>query len=556
MAKKMRQADRKLLGLLPGYDPVCTAGAAEYNSTAAETAIQFIEECLRHVEGALAGEPFLLSPWEKSIVANLFGWQRKDAAGRTVRRYREVFIYVPRKNGKTPLCAAIMLALFFLDREKGQQNYIAAGDREQAGMLFRQAKEMVAQEPELTKRCRAYGGNASAGQSRSLVRESDGSFLRVISSDADTKHGGNPNACAIDELHVQPNRDLVDVLRTSFASQNRAQPLLILVTTADVIRPSICNEVYEYACKVRDGLIEDTSFLPVIYEAGQNDDWRDPKVWAAANPNLGVSVSVEYLERECKRAQETPAYENTFRRLHLNQRTEQDTRAIPMDRWDGVAEVDALEWRDRQLADLAGAECMGGLDLGSTSDLTALALLFRRDPGYLVLPWFWSPAETAWQRERRDRVPYETWGRQGFVTLTPGNTTDYDRIRADVNDLAQRFGLRELAVDRLFQGAQLCTQLMADGLQVVAFGQGFMTMAAPTRHFLEIVSAGQLEHGANPVLRWMAGNVSTEEDAAGSLKPSKRRSGEKIDGIVAAIMALGRWMVQPEHSGGGGVEVW
>ncbi len=536
------------LRLLPGYDPFRDSAGCRFDTQAAGRALGFIADCIRHVEGALAGEAFLLERWQRAFVANLFGWQRHDTKGREVRRYREALLYVPRKNGKTPLAAAIALCVFFCDDEAGQQDYIAAADREQAGLLFRQCKGMVDLEPELSGRCRAYGGNAAAGQSRSLVRESSGSFLRVVSADADTKHGGNSHLVVIDELHAQPNRDLVDVLTTSTASLNRKQPLTIYLTTADFNRPSICNEKHDYAAKVRDGIIVDPHFLPCIYEAAQDADWTDPAVWALANPNLDVSVSREYLTRECQRAQETPAYENTFRRLHLNQKTETDVRAIDMPRWDACASLSC------DVADMEGKLCFAGLDLASTTDLASCVLLFPLDDGtYAVLPHFWAPREGARLRERRDRVPYLTWAKQGFLTLTEGDVIDYDVIRRDICALGRRYDIRELAADR-WNATQIITQLQGDGFNVVAYGQGYQSMTAPTKELLALVTAGRLAHGGNPVLRWQASVFAVETDAAANLKPSKKKSTDRIDGVVAAIMALGRAMLVPQAAGG--FEAW
>lgn len=544
-----------LLKSLPGYNPYAQADGCWFDRKAATLALDFFEHptdgCLRHVEGVLAGKPFRLERWQRAFMANLFGWKRKDALGRTVRRYREALLYVPRKNGKTPLVAGLALFTLFCDGERGAQCYVAAGDREQAGMLFRQSRGMVEQDPALSERCRIYGGTAAGGQSRSIVLEDIGSYLRVISADANTKHGGNTHLAVIDELHVQRDRDLYDVLRTSMASQNRAQPLLVCVTTADFMRESICNEVYDYAVKVRDGTIADPHFLPCIYEADKDDDWTDPAIWRKANPNLGVSIPLDYLEREAAKAKEIPAYENTFRRLHLNQRTEQDVRAIPMDKWRAcTAAEDPIAWRTATLEAFRGRTCYAGLDLGSTSDLTALALLFPPEEArpWTVLPFFWVPGESARKRARRDRVDYPVWIRQGFVLETEGDVTDYAKVRLDIGHLADSYGIRELAVDRLFQGAQLCTELMGDGFNVIAYGQGFMAMAAPVKRLLELIVAGEFAHGGNPVLTWMASNAATEQDPAGCLKFSKRKSTEKIDGIVALTMALGRAMLEEAGS--------
>jgi phage terminase large subunit-like protein len=553
---------QELLRLLPKYDPFAQAQDCWFDAEEGQYAIDFIEACITHVEGALAGKPFKLEAWQKSFAANLFGWKRKDEFGRIVRRYREALLFVARKNGKTPFVAAIALYVFFQDQEAGQQDYIAASDREQAALLFRQCRGMVDNEPELAKRCKAYGGHAAAGQSRSLVRERDSSFLRVVSADAGGKHGGNPHLVIVDELHEQPNRELVDVFQTSFASTNRRQPLFIMLTTSDYERPSICNEKYDYACRVRDNTGDpaqpgyDPRFLPAIWDVPAGEDWTKEDNWTKANPNLGVSVSLDFLRGEYQRAREVPAYENTFRRLHCNQRTEQDKRVIQMDQWRACGhEADPCEWRTERLEALKGQACFAGLDLGATNDLTALVLLFPSgDKPWPLLPFFWA-TENAIDRRRRAKVPYDVWCRQGFMKATDSNTTDYDVVRADINQLANDYGIMGMLVDRTFQGAQLCSQLMGDGFAVEAFSQSFMSFAYPTRRTLELIAAAEFDHGNNPILGWMAGNVSTDQDTAGNLKFSKSKSGDKIDGIVALTMAVAKAESEPALASPT-VEVW
>jgi phage terminase large subunit-like protein len=519
---------RKLFRLLPGYDPIATAAPGQwFDDQAAQLAVDFFPELLTHVEGDLAGKPFVLEPWQQAIIGCIFGWKRHDERGREVRRYREVFIYIPRKNGKTPFAAGILNLVLFTDREIGAQMYSAAADREQAAYLFRQAKGMVENEPALASRCKIYGG---VGQ-RSIVYEAEGSAYKVISSDANTKHGGNSHLVIVDELHAQENRDLVDVLQTSMASQNRKQPLLIFITTADIDRPSICNEKLAYAQRVANGTFPDWAFLPVIYASPSGADWTSPKAWAAANPNLGVSVSREYLERECKRAQESPEYENTFKRLHLNMRTQQAKRWLQLERWDACAtRVDPLE--------LEGQPCHAGLDLSTTTDVTALVMLFDLRGLKIALPKFWIPAERAEKRERRDKVPYLTWARQGLLTLTEGDVIDYDVVRADINELGGRYKFQSLGIDR-WNATQITSQLTGDGFNVMGFGQGMKEMSPPSKELERLMLAGELAHGGNPVLRWMAGNIALEQDSAGNIKPCKKRSTERIDGIVALIMAIG-----------------
>lgn len=513
---------QKLLRQVPGYDPIASAGDCWFDASAAQTALDFFPECLKFIEGDRAGHPFDLEPWQQAIVANLFGWKRPDGT----RRYRECFIEVPRKNGKTPFAAGILLECASCDGEPGAQLYSAAAEREQAALIFRHASEMIAREPELASRCRVYRTFKS-------IEFGGGSFYRALSADAETKHGYNSHVVVVDELHAQPNRDLVDVLRTSTGT--RKQPLIVYITTAGYDRHSICYEIYDYACRVRDGIVSDASFLPVIYEAAEGDDWTDPAIWRKANPNLGVSVSLDYLERECARAKETPVYENTFRRLHLNQWTEQDVRWLPMDKWDTCT-------GNIGHGDLEGCECYGGLDLSSTTDTSAFVLYFPAE--HACLRWTWIPGDNAHQRERRDRVPYVTWARQGLVELTPGNVIDYDYIRAKVGELGKVYRIKEIAFDR-WNASQLVQQLMGDGFEMVEFGQGFASMSAPSKELEKLVLQGQLQHGGDPVLRWMASNAAAEIDAAGNVKPSKKKSTERIDGIVALVMAIGRAIVQP-----------
>lgn len=521
-----------LIRLIPGYDPynfkISTAVARHkedppywFDEEESEKVISFFAECLTHVKGELAHKPFELGNWEKAILANLFGWKRKDGT----RRYREAFIYVPRKNGKTTLVAGIVLYTLFCDNEPGAEIYSAAAERDQARLVFDQAKGMVLQEPELAKRCKIY--------QTSIVIESTSSSYKAISAEANTKHGYNTHLAIIDELHAQPNRELVDVLATSTGA--RRQPLIVHITTADFERESICNEKLDYARKVRDGLIEDPSFLPVIYEATPEDDWTDPAIWEKANPNLGVSVSREYLERECQRAKDQPAYENTFKRLHLNIKTEQETRWLSMEKWNACGHMygeDAL----------AGLPCWAGLDLASRTDLTAFVLVFHDDTKYKVVPYFWIPKDKAHEREKRDRVPYLTWARQGHIYLTEGNTTDYRFIRQKINELSKVFKIQDIGFDP-WNAQHLCTELMEeDGFQMVEFRQGTVSMNEPCKEFERLMLCGDLWHNNNPVLNWMASNVSVKSDPSGNIRPVKpeEKGAARIDGIVAAVMGLGR----------------
>lgn len=562
--KSIPKAWQKLLQGIPGYNPEAQAGECWFDPDAATRAIEFIE-LLKHVEGKLAGKPFKLEPWQKSVVANLFGWKRPDGS----RRYREVFIYVPRKNGKTPWAAAMCLYVLFGDGEAGAQMYGAAASKEQAGYLFRHAKGMVESSSVLSKLARVYDAN------KSIVLKSDvASTYKVLAADGDTNHGGNSHFVVIDELHAQPNRNLYDTLKSSFASENRRQPIMMYITTADWNRESICNDKYAQACTVRDNHGDESApgyapeFLPVIYEASPKDDWRQEETWQKANPNLGVSVSLDFLRTECRTAKEIPAEENKFKRLYLNLRTESDVRAIPAELWNPCGfGADPLAWRADMLERMKGKWCCGGLDLASTNDLNALVLLFDEVKPMVALPFFWV-TEAAIERRRRQRVPYDVWVSQGLLKVCNGNSTDYDMICADTVKLAGEYQFRPagdlgkeyagcvmLALDRLFQGQQVENRLRDEGLPPVPFGQGFMSMALPTRRLLDILAEKVIDHGNNPVLGWHAGNASTRSDPAGNFKFDRERSGDKIDGIIALTMAIGL-SEQVQAGASLTVEVW
>lgn len=525
MGKAASSALADSLGLIQGYDPEASAEGFYLDARAAEHAAAFFQECLRHVKGVHKGKPFRLEPWQRAVIATVFGWKSRETEK---RRYEEVFIFVPRKNGKTTLAAGIMLYMLFCDGEPGAEIYCAASDRDQASLVFNVATGMIHQERELEDRCQIY-------RTSKTIQLGDQSFARAISAEASSKHGYDSHCVIIDELHAQPNRELVDVLLTSTGA--RSQPLVIHITTADYDRESICNEKYNYATKVRDGIIADAHFLPVIYEAGRDDDWTSEETWRKANPCYGVSLRPAYMRRKCKEAQDSPAFENTFKRLHLDMRTEQDVRWLQMAKWDGCGgAIDPAE--------LLGRECSAGLDLSSTRDITALVLFFPHN--LAVLPFFWAPEEEARERDRRDRVPYLTWARQNILELTPGNVIDYAYIRRRVNELAKLYKIGEIAFDP-WNATQIATQLgEEDGFKMVEFRQGYASMNEPSKHLEALVINGKLRHGGHPILRWMASNATARIDPAGNVKIDKQRSTEKVDGLVALAMALGRAMVRAE----------
>ena len=498
-----------------------------FDKQAANTAVLFFEQILPHVKGKWSGEHFALAPWQRQIVRDLFGWKITKTK---LRRYRRAYIEIPRKNGKSSLCAGLALYMLLIDQEPGAEIFSAASDRDQAAIVFDVAKEMIARSPELDRMCE---GKEIEVFRRSIYVPGRAAVYRVVSADAPTKHGLNASCVVFDELHAQPNRELWDVLTTSQGS--RSEPLLVSITTAGYDRNSICWEQHEYARRARDGFIADPSFYPVIFAAGEEDDWTSEEAWKKANPNLDISVSLDYIAAECERAKEIPAYQNTFRRLHLNQWTAQVSRWIDMTAWDRCATELPHEG-------LGGRICYAGLDLASTTDIAALVLAFppqAEDEPIWALPFFWIPEDGMIERERRDRVPYAAWVREGLVYATPGNVIDYAFIRATIQKIAATYELREIAVDP-WNSTQLAIQMQEDGLTVVEVRQGFASLSAPSKELLRLVLAGQVAHGGNTVLRWMADNVSVKQDPAGNVKPDKSKSTNRIDGIVALIMALDR----------------
>lgn len=491
-----------------------------YDQQAADDVVWFFSQ-LAHYKGEWAGQPFLLEPWQvHDIIEPLFGWKRADGT----RRFREAHIELPRKNGKSALLGGIGLYMVGGDKEPGAEVYSAATKRDQAKIVWTASKTMIEKSPVLREHFRTNKLNINVPRLNAKYEP--------LGADADTMDGLDPHAALIDELHAHKTRDTYDVLKTAFGG--RRQPLLISITTAGVYRPeSIGWEQHDHAVKVLEGAIEDDEFFAYITNAEPEDDWTDPAVWARANPNLGISPKYDYIRAQCEKAKQTPGFVNTFLRLHLNIWTASVSRWLSMAQWaKGNIESDPNA--------LLGQPCYAGLDLSSTKDTTALALMFPDGNGKIdILMWFWIPADNIIERERRDRVPYSAWVRDGYIAETPGNRVDYAFIRATLKDLADKYDIQEVSYDP-WNASQLVTWLMADGFTMIPMRQGFVSMNAPAKEFESLVAAGNLAHGGNPVLRWQASNVSTVTDDAGNIKPSKKASTEKIDGIVAGIMALDR----------------
>lgn len=527
MARKPAKWDRSWVRT--AADALAVERGCYFDLKAAKRVRDFFRTFLRHSKGVFSGQPFELQPWQWSdVVAPLFGWKRADGS----RRYRRAYIEIPKKNGKSALCSGISLYLLVGDGEAGAVVANAACDRSQAGIVFDEAAEMVRSSPDLA------GALEVIDSRKTIVDRAHGGRYYAMSADVPQKEGLNISGLVTDELHAQRSREMSDTLLHAGAA--RRQPLSVTITTAGVYDPgSIGWETHEYARQVLDGTIEDDAFFAYIKAAPADADWTDPATWRAANPSIGVTVHEGELAEQCKAAQFSVALQNVFRRYRLNQWTSQASRWIDLALWD-ANDVHPIA------PDTLPRKCWGGLDVAAVSDLTAEVLLFpcQSDPAALdVLARFWLPENVL--RESKHRALYQQWLSGGWLTLTPGDVVDYAFVQAQVVADAARYGLVDLAIDRLFQGQQLATDLQDEEIAVFPFGQGFLSFAAPMVEFQRRLEAKRLHHGANPILRWMADHVVVRTDPAGNLKPDRQRSSEKIDGVVALVMALDRAIRQP-----------
>ena len=489
----------------------------------ADRAVAFINS-LKHTKGVWYGKNFELLPWQDKIVRDLFGTLKPNG----YRQYNTAYIEIPKKQGKSELAAAVALYLTCGDGEYGAEVYGCAADRQQASIVFDVAVEMINQCPALKKRCKIL-----ASQKR-IVYMPLKSFYQVLSAESYTKHGLNVHGVIFDELHAQPNRALYDVMLTG-SGDARKQPLYFLITTAGTDRNSICYEVHRKAEDVINGKKHDPTFYPVIYGIKDEDDWTDEKNWYKANPSLDITVDIDKIRAAFNNAKENPAEENLFRQLRLNQWVKQSIRWMPMDKWNLCSyAVD----KER----LKGRVCYGGLDLSSTTDITAFVLVFPpedEDGKYEVLPFFWLPEETLELRVRRDHVPYDTWKAKGLIMTTEGNVVHYGFIEKFIEELGTQYNIKEIAYDR-WGAVQMVQNLEGMGFTIVPFGQGYKDMSPPSKELMKLVLEKKIAHGGNEVLEWMVDNIYIKTDPAGNIKPDKEKSTEKIDGAIALIMALDR----------------
>ena len=496
---------------------------SHYDKKKADRAVKFIE-MLPHTKGEWEGKPFWLLPWQEQIIRDLFGIVKAEG----FRQFRTAYIEIPKKQGKSELAAAIALYLLYADHEPSAEVFSAAADRQQASIVFDVAKRMVEMTPGLQKRSKVMSAT------KRIVNYSNAGYYQVVSADVGGKHGYSISGLVFDEIHNQPNRKLWDVL-TKGSGDARRQALHVAITTAGTDRNSICFELHTKALDILSDRKVDPTFYPVVYSLPMDADWQDEKNWYKVNPSLGYTVPIERMREAYLQSQDNPAEENVFRTLRLCQWVGSTVQWIPDHIYDlGNQPIDKHALRRR--------DCYAGLDLSSSGDITALVLMFpprTDDEKYIMLPYFWVPEETIPKRVQQTSVPYDNWVAQGYVQATPGNVIDYAYIQNTIGELSYKYHIREIAFDR-WGSNMLVERLSEMGLTVVPFGQGYKDMSPASRAFYEELMKGNIIHGGNPVMKWMCGNVVIEQDPAGNIKPTKAKSKDKIDGVVAAIMALDR----------------
>lgn len=529
----------------PGLDPGCQGTLVErkldqklraqgytFDPAAADRACRFFEEELHHVEGEWRGRPIMLRAWQRRFIRRLFGWKRPNGT----RRYRRAHAWIPKKNGKSLITTGICMYMLCADGEITPHVYACAGAEEQAErQLFNSAREMVQGSQILDESCEVF--------KRAIFCHHTGGRFEVVSSKPGTKHGLNIHCVAYDEIHAARDGELYSVMTMGSGSARR-QPLELVISTAGDDLGSIGYELWEYGCKVRDGVLEDPEFLVLIYAADPEADWRDPKVWEACNPNYPESPNHDSFVTDIRKAEGMPSKIADFKRLRLNIWTQAATAAIDIYRWRKCARKELVRRRGQLVPKaLLGKKCWGGLDLSSTTDLTSLALVFPRESefgGADVIAFHWVPQDNVLERAKKDRVDYPRWIQEGHLYATPGNVVDYSFIEQFIVDLSALVDIEDIGYDP--RNATDLVQRLQDnrGIQVVEVIPGFKSLSPATKELERLYLSKRLGHSGCPVLTWQASHVVWRRNATDDIMPDKKRSREKIDGIAAVVTALTR----------------
>lgn len=494
-----------------------------FDVAAADRVCQFFELFLTHSKGEWAGRPFVLDPWQtERIIRPLFGLKRDDTG---LRWYRRCDVWIPKKNGKSTLAAGIGLYLTAADGELGAEVYGVANDKDQACICWGEAARMVKKSPELSERCQVFTSTSAI-----VVPESNSSY-QAVGSDIGDKDGINVSGAICDEIHEWRKRDLLTKLTN--AQSARRQPLTFVISTAGQNLNGVGYAEYREDKRIFLGKSRIRDRLVVIFEAGPKENWRSKRTWKAANPGYGKTVKVPFLESELAVAETDPMKQGDFKRYYLNIWTGQTSSSINLEKWDGPCAGPI----DR--AALAGQECIVGVDLATRADLTAIAAVFVVGMDLVVLPHFFVPSEDIETKEIRDGAPYRQWARAGLMTITDGNITDYEFVKAMLLDWSRTYTVKEVGYDP-HSAALFASQLIAEGVNAVEVPQSHKNMAPATREFKNLIVAGRLKHGDNPILRWNADNVRSKITPNGDERFYKGKSTGRIDGVVATVTAIAR----------------
>ena len=535
----------KVARLLPGFDPWVDAGDAfHFDAERADRACDFFPLFLRHAKSRHAGKRFVLEPWQEAFIGNLFGWV--DDAG--LRRFSTAFLYTAKKQGKSSIAAGLVLYAMLFDDEPGCEAYSCAASQQQSAIIFDIAAGMVQRDRTLRTMVRIYGGG-SAGTRKALEwRERDTGIVRgmyrPLTADVSTCDGLNVHFLVVDELHRHKKRELVTVLVNS--TSERRQPIVLYATTADWVRPSLCNELHRVAANVRDGKTSRRSFLPALYELERDADIHDETLWPRANPNLDVTVPSEFIRARLQSAEETPSEMALFKRLHLNIQTDAAETWLDSAAWrscTGEALCTTVEERAAYIESLRDRPCHVGVDLATTQDICAVSLYF---PGINAGPasclaYCFVPELTARSREARDSVPYAAFRDAGALRYTDGGMVDFGLVKSTIVGLGELFDVRSVSSDPWHAYSLLQDLRDVHGFtNVREIRPGFRDMNAPTKELERLVSTlgRDFQHGGDPCLEWQALNVTIQRDGEGNIRPSKERSGEKIDAIAALVFAI------------------
>jgi len=490
-----------------------------YDEAAVARVMRFYHKILRHFDGNLRGQPAEPTSWMIDAIEHIYGVKHK---GTDIRRYRELYIEIPRKNFKTWFIASLALYELVFGEYRGEA-VVGAAARHQAKYLFEMSVDFIRASPDLAKLVRIYKNH--------IYCPSNNSTFRTVSRDGDTLQGANISFGVVDEIHVQPDSDLYDSMQQSQTLRN--QPLIIGITTAGLVgKENFAWRMHERAKASIEGRSNDDTMYAKIYGVGIDEDWKNEANWIKANPVISVVPNKLNKMRELfVKALESKEEEFAFRRFALNQWLQSESA------W--IADYDWMECGDPELRmdNYSKQDCWLGLDLSTNTDLTSVSIVFKKEGKPILFNHCFCPTDGVKKRSRKDKVPYQSWVDQEYMTATPGNAVDYEQVLNFISELNDKYRVVKIAFDR-WGAAHLVQKLQDIGIEVVSFGQGYATMSPAAKTFERLVLRKEIAHDNNPVLRWAIGNVTIEQDASGNIKPSKKRSIERIDPAISSIMAV------------------